>query len=197
VEQTDIFSQRIRWLAIAVGVSAAALSCFLSPLAALVPALLPLGAALQPRLPDPGKQIVKWFIWVWALGWSPYLVGISSLLLLNGLSHAHYFVVLRVLSMLSALLILWWDIELIIDGTRRIRMWRSAPSQEPRPVGLGLWILAVTLNLWVGWSLLNVMSVYHGVGDLYMLVMSMVLAVIVATFDIYLTRQVLKRKRLS
>jgi hypothetical protein len=195
MEQHDVFSRKILWLAIAVGLSAAALSSFLSPLAALVPALLPLGAALQPNLPDSGKRIVKWFIWAWALGWSPYLVVVSFLLLLNNLPHAHYFVVLRVLSMVSALLILWWDIELIVDGARRIRMWRSAPAQEPRPVGLGLWILAVAVNSWVGWGLVKIISIYHGVGDLYMLIMSLVLAVIVVLFDIYLTWRVVKLMR--
>jgi hypothetical protein len=197
MEQRDVFSRKIRWLAIAVGLSAAVLSCFLSPLAALVPALLPLGAALQPSLPDPGKRFVKWFIWAWALGWSPYLVVISFLLLLNNLPHAHYFAVLRVLSTVSALLILWWDIELIVDGTRRIRIWRSAPVQEPRPVSWGLWIFAVALNLWVGWGLVNVISIYHGAGDLYMLVMSMVEALIVVAFDIYLTWRVVKLRRVS
>ena len=43
MEQSDVFSRKIRWLAIAVGLSAAALSCFLSPVAAVVPALLLLG----------------------------------------------------------------------------------------------------------------------------------------------------------
>jgi hypothetical protein len=197
MEPHDVFSRRMRWLAIAVGLSAAAPSYFLSPLAALVPAFLPLGAALQPSLPDPGKRIVKWFMWAWALGWSPYLVVISFLLLLNRLPQAHYFVVLRVLSTVSALLILWWDIELIVDGARRIRMWRSAAAQEPRPVGLGLWILAVALNFWVGWGLVNIISIYHGVGDLYMLLMSLVLAAIVVIFDIYLTWRVVKLRRVS
>ena len=197
MEQHDVLSTKIRRLAVAVGISAAALSCFLSPLAALAPALLPLGAALQPNLPAHGKRIVKWFIWAWALGWSPYLVGIGFMLLLNNLPHAHYFVVLKVLSAVSALLILWWDIELIVDGARRIRMWRSAPAQEPRPVSLGLWILAVALNLWIGWGLVNVISIYHGVGDLYMLLMSLVLTVIVIAFDIHLTWRVVKLRRVQ
>src|SRR5580658_10655376 len=110
MEQSDVFSRKIRWLAIAVGLSAAALSSFLSPLAAVIPALLPLGAALQPSLPDPGKRIVKWFTWAWALVWSPFLVGTSFLLLPENFPHAHYFMVLRALSTVSALLILWWDI---------------------------------------------------------------------------------------
>ncbi len=197
MEQHDVFSRKIRWLAIAVGLSASALFCFLSPVAAFVPALLPLGAALQPSLADPGIRIVKCFIWAWALGWSPGLVVTSFLMLLYNLPHARYFVVLRVLSTVSALLILWWDIELIVDGTRRIRMWRSAPVQEPRPVSWGLWIFAVALNLWVGWGLTNVISIYHGAGDLYMLVMSMVEAVIVVAFDAYMTWRVVKLRRVS
>lgn len=195
MEQHDVFSRKIRWLAIAVGVSAAALFSFLSPVAAFVPALLPLAAALQPRLPDPGKQIVKWFTWVWAFGWSQGLVVLSFLMLSNNLPGTHYFVVLRALATLSALLILWWDIELIIDGARRIRVWRSAPVQELRPVGLGLWILAVVLNLWVGWGLVNIISIYHGPGDLYTLAMSIIDAVIVLAFNVYLTWRVVKLRR--
>ncbi len=197
MEHTDVFSRKIRWLAIAVGLSAAALFSFLSPMAACVPALLPLAAAFQPSLPDPGRQIVKWFIWVWAFGWSPALVVLSFLMLNENLPGTHYFVVLRALATLSALLILWWDVELIMDGTRRIRIWRSSPTQEPRPVSLGLWILAVGLNFLVGWGLVNIVSIYHGVGDLYTLLMSVVEAAIVVGFDIYLSWRVLKRRRLS
>jgi hypothetical protein len=195
MELHDVFSRKIRWLAIAVGLSAAALFSFLSPVAVVVPALLPLAAALQPSLPDLGKQIVKWFIWVWAFGWSQGLVVLSFLMLSNNLPGTHYFVVLRTLSALSALLILWWDIELIIDAARRIRIWRSAPIREPRPVDLGLWILAVVLNFWVGWGLVNIVSIYHGVGDLYTLLISIVEALIVVAFDIYLTWRVVKLRR--
>jgi len=195
MEQRDVFSSKIRWLAIAVGLSAAALSCLLSPLAAVIPALLPLGAALQPSLPDPGKWIVKWFIWAWALGWSPFLVGTSFLMLLNNLPHSRYFVVLRVLSTVSALLIVWWDIELIVDGARRTQIWRSTPVQEPRPVGLGLWILAVAVTLWFGWGLVRMISIYHGPSDLYALVMSILEVAIVVAFDIYLTWKVVKLRR--
>jgi hypothetical protein len=191
----DVFSRKIRWLAIAVGLSAAALFCFWSPIAVFVPALLPLSAALQPNLSDLGKRIAKWFIWAWALGWSPGLVVTSVLMLRGNLPHSRYFVVLRVLSTLSALLILWWDVELIVDGTRRIRMWRSAPSQEPRPVSLGLWIFAVALNLWIGWGLVNVISIYHGVGDLLTLGLSIIEAVIVVAFDAYLTWRVVKLRQ--
>jgi hypothetical protein len=196
MEQSDVFSRKIRWLAIAVGLSAAALFCFLSPVAALVPALLPLGAALQPSLPDPGKQIVKWFIWVWAFGWSQGLAVLSFLMLNNTFPRTHYFVVLRVLSTLSALLILWWDIELIIDGVRRIQIWRSAPVQEPRPVSLGLWMFAVALNLWMGGGLVGMISIYRSVaGETYALAMSIVEALIVVAFDVYLTWRVAKLRR--
>ena len=195
MEQHDVFSRKIRWLAIAVGLSASALFYFWSPVAIFVPALLPLSAALQPRLSDLGKQIVKWFIWAWALVWSPGLVVISSLMLFNNLPYARYFIVLRVLSTISALLVLWLDNELVVDGARRIRTMRAAPLQEPSPVSRGLWIFAVVLNLWVGAGLVNIINIYHGPADLYMLVMSIVEAVIVVAFDVYLTWRVVKLRR--
>jgi hypothetical protein len=196
MEQSDVFSRKIRWLAIAVGIAVgilvSVLYSFLSPVAGAGALLLPLAAALQPRLPNLGRRVVKWFVWVWAFG-SSQVVVLSVLMLNNNFPHGHYFVVLRVLSTVLALLILWWDIELIIDGARRIRTWRSAPAREPRPIGLGLWIFAVALNLCVGWGLLNIISIYHGVaGDIYALAMSMVEAVIVIAFDIYLTWRVVK-----
>jgi hypothetical protein len=116
----------------------------------------------------------------------------------NSLPPAHYFVVLRGLSTVSALLILWWDIELIVDGIRRIRKWRSAPVQEPRPVGLGLWMFAVALNLWLGWGLIGMISTYHGdAGGVYALAMSMVEAVVVVAFDVYLTWRAVTLRRVE
>ena len=194
MEQRDVFSRKIRWLAVAVGLSAAASFYFLSPLAALLPVLLPLAAVLQPSLSDLGKRIVKWFIWAWAFGWSPGLV-LLSLLMLNHLPRARHFVVLIVSSSISALLILWWDIELILDAARRIRIWRSAQVEAPRPVGPGLWILAVAFTLWFGWGLVRMISIYHGPGDLYALVMSIVEVAIVVAFDIYLTWRIVKLRR--
>jgi hypothetical protein len=194
MEPTDVFSWRIRWLAIFVGLSAAALFFFLSTLAALVPALLPLGAALQPRLSDPGKRLVKWFIWAWAFGWSPGLV-LLAFRMRSGFPLDRDFVTLSVSSLLiaSALLILWWDVELIVDGVRRLRIWRSEPPKEPRPVGRGTWIFAFLLNLWAGWGLLRGLTMYHR--DLYALTMMLVEAIIVAAFDISLIRRVFKLRR--
>ena len=194
MEQSHVFPRKIRWLAIAVGLSASALFCFLSPLAALVPALLPLAVVLQPRLPDPGKHVTKWFVWLWAWGWSQGLI-VLCFLMLNHLPHTHHFLALIVSSSISALLILWWDIELIVDGARQIRIWRAAQVQEPRPVGSGLWILAVAVNLWFGWGLARTISVYHGPSDLYALIMSIEESAIVVAFDIYLTWRVAKLRR--
>lgn len=196
MQQCDIFSSTIRWLAIAVGIAVATLFSILSPLAAAVPLMLPLAAVLQPHLPDVGKRIVMWFVWVWAFGWSSGLV-VISVLLFNNFPRAHDFVVPSISSLMvvSALLILWWDIELIIDGVKRIRIWRSAPVQEVRPVSLALWILAAVLTLWFGCGLVRTISIYHGVGDIYALVMSIVEVGIVVAFDICLTWRVLKLRR--
>jgi hypothetical protein len=196
MDQPDVFSRRIRWLAIAVGASVAALFSFLSPLAAVGPVLLPLAAGLQPYLSNLGRKIVKWFVWAWALVSSPGLVTISVLLLNNPpRGQGYVFIIVASLMIVSALLILWLDTELLIDGVGRIRRWRSAPAQEPRPVGLDLWILAIALTSWFGWGLVRTISIYHGPGDLYALVMSIVEVAIVVAFDIYLTWRVVKLRR--
>lgn len=198
MEQSEIFSRKIRWLAIAVGIAVAALFSFLSPLAAAVPLLLPLAVVLQPSLSDLGRRLVMWFVWVWALGWTPGLVALSIQGVPDILHRTtHDFVVLSVLSLMavSVLLILWWDIELIIDGVRRIRIWRSAPGQRALPVSLVQWILAAVLTLWSGWVLIRTIGIYHGVGDIYALVMSIVEVVIAVAFDFYLTWRIAKLRR--
>jgi len=195
MKHADVFSRKIRWLAVAVGLSAAASFYFWSPLAAFVPALLPFGALLQPRLPAPGKRIVKWLVWIWAFGWSQGLV-ILGFLVFNDLPRDHDLMVLRVSSLTSVLLILWLDIELVIDGVRRLRMWRSASAPKPRPVGLGMWIFAAALNLWIGWGLVRTMGIYHEIaGEIYALVLSMMEAAMVLAFDAYLVWRVLQVRR--
>ncbi|MGA7219104.1 MAG: hypothetical protein WBX38_12345 [Candidatus Sulfotelmatobacter sp.] len=189
------FSTRIRWLAVAVGLSAAALFWFLSPVAALVPAVLPLLVVLQPRLPDLGKRIVKWFVWIWAFGWSQGLV-ILCVLLLKDFPNGRNLVGPRISSLISTVLILWLDTELIIDGVGRIRVWRSTPAQDPRPIKAGLWMFAAALNLWIGWGLASLIANYHGVaGEVYALAMGTLEAAIVLVFDAYLIWRVLKLTR--
>jgi hypothetical protein len=183
-------------LAVAAGLSAAVSFFFLGPLAALVPVVLPLVALLQPKLPDAGKRIVKWLIWILAIGWTQGIVVLSFLLLRYLPPQRHDLVVLRVSSLVSALLILWLDIELIADAVRRVRILRSPPRQEPRPVGLGLWIFAAALNLWMGWGLVSVIGIYRAIaGQAYSLVLSMIEAAIVLVFDAYLVWRVLRRRR--
>jgi hypothetical protein len=183
-------------LAVAAGLSAAVSLFFLGPLAALVPIVLPLVALLQPMLPDAGKRIVKWLIWILAIGWTQGIVVLSFLLLRNLPPQRHDLVVLRVSSLISALLVLWLDIELITDAVRRVRIWRSPPRQEPRPVALGLWIFAAALNLWMGWGLVSVIGIYRAIaGQGYSLVLSMIEAAIVLVFDAYLVWRVLKLRR--
>ena len=183
---SDVFPGRIRWLAVALGLSAAASFWFLSPFAAIVPCAMPLGMVLQPRLPDLGKRIVKWYVWVWAVGWSQGLV-ILCVLMFTEFPKGRDLGVLRILSLTSAVLILWLDTELVIDGVRRIRMWRSTPAQDPRPVKLGLWIFAACLNLWVGWGLASCIANNQGfAGDVYALVLAMLGTAFVLAFDAYL-----------
>jgi hypothetical protein len=194
----DIFSQRIRWLTVAVGLSATVLFFFLTPFAALGPATPVLGAALQPRLPDMAKRVVKWLIWVWAFGWSSGSVLLAFLFLTDtGLHHDRQFMMraLSSLSVVSVLLVLWWDVELIVDGLRRIRTWRSSPPQEPRAIGTGVWIFSVSLNIWIGWGLVRTLGEYHGFADLYTFALAFVEAAAVLVFDILLVSRTVKLKR--
>ncbi|MGB8730990.1 MAG: hypothetical protein WCC99_07070 [Candidatus Sulfotelmatobacter sp.] len=68
MEQTDIFSDRIRRLAIATGI-ASALALF-PILFLLYPALLIVGGMIHPRYPTTGK----WFVWMGAASLWPVVI---------------------------------------------------------------------------------------------------------------------------
>jgi hypothetical protein len=195
MEQTDVFSRRIRWLALAVGLFSSASFFFLSPFAALGPLLMPLAVLFQPKLPDVGKGIVKWLSWIWALGWSQGLFVLSTVMLSDSPSN-RYLIVLRTFVAMSVLLILWLDVELIADGVRRVQKWRSGPAQEQRPVGLGLWIFAAALNLWIIWGLISVIAIYRTIeGQIHPFVLSIEEATAVLVFDGYIVWRTLKARR--
>jgi hypothetical protein len=194
MEQDDVFPRRIRWLAIATGLSTAGLYCFLTPFAVLGPAMLILGALLEPRFPRQGK----WIIWFWAFGWSMALVPLALVLFHNfPRDHEYMMLVLASLLIASTLLVLWLDEELIVDGIRRIRIWRSTPATVPRPVGRGTWIIAIFLNLWVGSGVVVLAGAYHDANDLYTVAMALVWVVIVLMIDITLITRTVKVRRSS
>jgi uncharacterized membrane protein len=95
-------------------------------------------------------------------------------------------------------LLAWLSMELIVEGLRRMWARYSVPPAEPRPVSLGVWILAVVLSLFVcwdakGWVLES--SLRRHDGESYTLAMAMVQAVIVVAFDISLIRRIVKLRR--
>lgn len=192
-ESSDI-SNRIRWLTVAVGISAAGLFFFLSPLAALGPTLPAAGAALQPRLPLTIRRVVKWLIWAWAFGWSPGSIFIA-LLLLRNVPHDHRSAWLVVVfSSVSALFVLWWDLELIADAATRARRWRSEPSNRQQTVGWSVWLFAVLANLWIGWGLARMWGVYQGLSDLYTVAILAAEALAVLVFDLWLIIRIARFK---
>jgi hypothetical protein len=193
MEQTAIFSQRIRWLAIATGI-AAALALF-PILFLLYPALLIAGGIIQPRYPGTGK----WFVWAGAANLWAVVIVYDAMMFPHPwrLSENPIYMVLPFSA--TTVLLTWCSVELIADGLKRLRTRRSMPPAEPRPVSRGVWILAVVLNLllcWeaVGWALAP--SRDRSSGNFYStLAMSLVQAATFVALDISLMRRVVKLRR--
>jgi len=186
MERTDVFPWRIRWLAIATGF-AAALALF-PALLLLDPALLIAGGIIQPRFPSAGK----WLVWAGTAGLSVVLITYDVLIFPGPLPHPYY---MRLTFSTSTILIAWCCVELVVDGVKRTRAWRSMPPVEPRPVSRSLWIFAAVLTLVIGWGAVQAPSGYRHSGSLSMLAMSLVDVVIVAASDISLIRRFLALRR--
>jgi len=193
MEQTDIFSRRIRWLAVAAGL-ASTLALF-PILFFLYPALLIVGAVIQPRFPRAGR----WFVWAGTAELCAVLIIYDvSVLFPHPLSQSHYMT--RTFSV-STILILWCSAELVADGLNQLRIRRSMPHTEPSPVGWGEWIVALVLNFVIGWSGYGLVSWHSQPHNshlpdtgFYPLCMPLVTAVIVIAFDISLARRVIELK---
>jgi hypothetical protein len=161
MEQADIFPRRICWLAIVTGI-ASALALF-PVLFLLYPALLIAGGIVQPRFPGTGK----WFIWVGAALLGPVLAMYDVMMVRDAFSSAPYTSIPLLMTFTfppATILLIWCDAELLADGVKKMRARRLMPPPEPRPVGLGLWILAAALNLLVGWEVYGIVTWYHHSG---------------------------------
>jgi hypothetical protein len=192
MEQTDVLPERIRRLAIATGI-ASALALF--PIFFLLfPALLIVGGMIQPRYPSTGK----WFVWAGAANLGVVVAMYDAMMFPHPWRQPKYPVYMVLVFSVTTVLLVWCSAELIVDGLRRMWARRSVPPPEPRPVSLGVWILAVALSLFVGWDVTGWVqdpSRYRHTDIFYTLALAMVQAVIVVTFDISLMRRVVKLRR--
>jgi len=193
MEQTDIFSARIRWLAIATGVASAL--ALLPILFLLNPALLIAGGLIQPRFPTTGK----WFVWVGAANLWRVVIVYDAMMLqdLWGQTKSPELMVLTFPA--TTVLLAWCSVELVADALRRMRARRAMPPAEPRPVSRGAWICAVVLNLWLGSLAAGRVLVpiwYRHTVIFYIVVgLGNQLGIIVVAFDIFLIWRVIKLRR--
>ena len=194
MEQSDIFSARIRWRAFATGV-ASALALF-PILDLLYPPLLIAGGLMQPRFPTTGK----WFVWIGAAELWPVLITYDVYVLLP---HPFQPLYMGLTFSASTVLLVWCSAELIVDVINRRRVRRSVPRAEPQPVGWGAWIVAAALNATVGWSVYGLISWHHELNPsappdtpLYAFWTPLVTAVIAIAFDVSLIGRVVELQRI-
>jgi hypothetical protein len=185
---TDIFSARIRWVAIATGV-ASALALF-PALFLLPPALLIAGGLMQPRFPTTGK----WFLWVGAANLWVLVIVYDGMMIQDSRGHTETPEYMLLTFLATTVLLIWCSVELVSDAIKRMSARRSMLPVDPRPIGRGLWVLAVVLNLAlcrlaVGWILAP--GWYGGPGGFYLLAMLLVQVTTLMAFDVWLMKRVL------
>lgn len=184
---TDIFSARIRWVAIATGV-ASALALF-PALFLLYPSLLIAGGLMQPRFPTAGK----WLRWAGAANLWVLVIVYDAMMIQDAWSQtkASEYMVLTFLA--TTVLLIWCSVELAANALERMRARRSTLPAEPRPVSLGLGIFAVVLNFLLGWIAAGWVlapSRYRHAGDVYPFAVTLLQVLPVVVFDIYLVSRV-------
>lgn len=191
MEQIDIFSGRVRWLAIATGVASAL--ALLPILDLLYPALLIAGGISQPRFPNTGR----WLVWGGAAELWVILITYDVFVIFpHPLSQP---LLMTVPFLVATVLLLWCSAELIADGLSRLRARRSVARARPSPVGWAAWIVAAVINFLVVWSGYGTISWHRhpdtpGVPDngFYSFGWLLVTGAIAIAFDISLIRRVVQ-----
>jgi hypothetical protein len=192
MEKTNIFSGRIRGVAIATGV-ASALALF-PILLLLQPALMIAGGLMQPRFPTTGK----WFLWAGAANLWPIVMVYDAMMFPHPFCQpkSPEYMVLTLSA--TTVLLTWCSVELVADAVRRMRARTSMPPAEPRPVSRGVWSFAVVLNLLLGWRIVGWLapSLYRYSVIFYVLsgLMNQAGSIVVA-FDTFLIWRVVKLRR--
>lgn len=187
------FPMRVRGVLVATGV-VSALTFFPSAIIFLEPLLLVASGIVQPRFPRPGR----WLAWLGAAGISIILAQEDILLFRRPLSFNEY---ARLPSPFASLLLattvlaVWSDVELIADGLRSMHAPRSGAPEEPQPVGRGMWILAVLINIWVGWGVVLAPGAYQRPGGLAVVLQDFIWMLLVIIFDIKLAKRYFKARR--
>jgi hypothetical protein len=191
----EIFPQRIRMLAVAVGIASA--FALFPVLLLLYPALLIVGGIIQPRFPSAGK----WFVWAGAIMLGPVLVTYDVMLFPHPFVQPGYVTLIFLIFPAATVLLLWCYAELVIDGVARMRARGSLPAAETHPVGWVAWIVAVALSLWMARGLYGFLGGYHS-GDhqgtpsvLVATAMMLSSVVIVLAFDVWLISRTVKSRR--
>jgi len=111
MEKSDLFPQRVRWLAIATGI-ASALALF-PVLFLLHPAFLITGGIIQPRHPRAGR----WLVWIGAANLGVITLLYDAMLYPHPWLQPHY---MTVAFSASTILLLWCYAELVVDGLNGI-----------------------------------------------------------------------------
>jgi hypothetical protein len=191
MEKTDIFSARMRWVAIATGI-ASALALF-PILYLLYPALLIAGGLIQPRFPTTGR----WLVWAGAAELWTVLITYDVYVLFP---HPFQLPYMGLAFSASTVLLIWCSVELIVEGINRLRIRRSMLRAEPQPVGWGVWIVAAVLNFMVVWVAYGLIGwrrqLYPIAPEINLFLTPLVTAVIVIAFDIFLIQRVAKLGRI-
>jgi hypothetical protein len=192
--QTDeVVAIRTRWLAVVTGCFTAVAGTFVGGLFFLIPSFLILGAVVQPRSPRSGR----WLMWLGAFLLSLMTLPLASVLLSESIPtlRVHYDygeLTLVSLCAMSVFLVIWCDVELVVDA---IRMRRGRLALAQRSAGAAEWLVwaaALCLSLMsLPYSVLGV-SAYRREGRLDILLFSLASSVFVILFDVALAVDAVK-----
>lgn len=154
------------------------------------PALLALGAAIQPRSPRPGR----WLMWVSALSMNALTSEIAVGLLADVKTALGTLPGLVIL--LALALVLWSDVELVMDVASRTRLEAKPVQASPRTnLDWVVWIAAVALSAYYFWRSAYAVRAYRLHGRFDLVLVALGLDAVAVVLDIALIIRAVKSRR--
>lgn len=208
-EPLGLVASRTRWLVVAAALFATAAGFTLGGLLLLpLASFMILGAVVQPRSPRSGR----WLMWTSASLLTLHFLP-ASVVLLSGIfrtpppivtlsgtprNPVPYvdLVALGIISLwlVSSLLVMWCDAELVIDAWKL----RAAPREVERGfLGIADWFLclvATGLSLWWFPACVRAVPLYRRYGGLNTLLLTLAASAIIALLDVALVIDVVKTR---
>lgn len=195
-QATGIIGATVRWLAIVTGCFCGLVGTLsFGPAFLYYPAYLILAVIIQPYTIYSGRRLMWVGAYVLSQSALMFVISVYQGIRLLPLRHDLYVITQLSFYLIAVLLVGWCDVVLVIDGWKSIHAPCTAEQHFPRIGDWIVWVVAIYLNVGVYPAISASLFAYRHYRRLDPLLLALVYALVVISFDVALVIHALKTWR--